>query len=118
MDRRRQVETEMSKMYWKKDKKLEDSSLRIDFGLILTNLPCSGAEALLIPDGCLILIHHVLGCQDQTSVLHGSAYLLKRVVLRILAIRLCRPMNAWYSAFPIYSVYSVLLPSVLYIICS
>lgn len=53
-------------MYWKK---LEVSSLHIDFGLILTNLPCSDAEALLIPCGFLILIHRVLGCQDHTSFL-------------------------------------------------
>lgn len=73
------------KIYWKK---LEDSSLHIDFVLILTNLPCSDAEALLIPDGCLILILNVLGCQDQTSVLDKSAHLLNsRVVLKIQAIR-------------------------------
>lgn len=60
-------------MHWKK---LVDSSLHIDFGLIVTNLPCRDVEALLIPDGCCVLIHHVLGCQDQT--LDESAYLLKR----------------------------------------
>lgn len=59
-------------MHWKK---LVGSSLHIDFGLILTNLPCSDAEALLILNGCFVLIYHVLGCQDQT--LDESAYLLK-----------------------------------------
>lgn len=76
-------------MYWKK----LDSSLHIDFELILTNLPCSDAEALLIPDGCFILIHPVLECQDQASALDESVYLLKRVILKILAIRFSWLMN-------------------------
>lgn len=67
MDRRRH--RVRGKMYWKK---LEDSSLHIDFALIVTNLPCSDAEALLIPDGCLILIQNVLVCKDQTAVLDES----------------------------------------------
>lgn len=37
-------------MYWKK---LEDSLLHIDFGLMVTNLPCIDAESLLMPSGCL-----------------------------------------------------------------
>lgn len=53
-------------MHWKSQK-----TSHIDFELILTNLPCSDAEALLIPGGCLVLSQHVLECQ----VFDESAYL-------------------------------------------
>lgn len=87
-------------MYWKK---LEDSSLHIDFGLILTNLPCSDAEVLLIPDGCFILIHHVLGCQDQTW----------RICLRELCIVFyCILSTCLLSAFyPVHCTLSIVIPS-------
>lgn len=44
------METQRNNMYWKK---LEDSLLHIDFGLMVTNLPCIDAESLLMPSGCL-----------------------------------------------------------------